>query len=111
MHVIVCYIVIIFYFFLECLVDTLRSCEIGSHHDALVYTAGAVKHLSSNNPTAQKELVSLECIEGLAQILDAISKDVSMYMALLITISSTRLKSAYKSGSLSGWHLTPVSIA
>lgn len=64
-------------FFSECLVDTIKSCEIGSHHDALVYTAGAMKHLSSNNPTAQKELVSLEAIEGLALILDAISKDVS----------------------------------
>ena len=61
---------------LECLVDTIKSCEIGSHHDALVYTAGAMKHLSSNNPTTQKELVSLEAIEGLADILDAISKDV-----------------------------------
>ena len=66
-----------FSFFSECLVDTIASCEIGSHHDALVYTAGALKHLSSNNPTAQKELVSLQGIEGLAQILDAISKDVS----------------------------------
>lgn len=64
--------------FSECLVDTIASCEIGSHHDALVYTAGALKHLSSNNPTAQKELVSLQGIEGLAQILDAISKDVSI---------------------------------
>ena len=35
-----------------------------------------MKHLSSNNPTTQKELVSLEAIEGLADILDAISKDV-----------------------------------
>ena len=66
------------FFFSECLVDTIASCEIGSHHDALVYTAGALKHLSSNNPTAQKELVSLQGIEGLAQILDAISKDVSI---------------------------------
>ena len=66
-----------FSFFSECLVDTIASCEIGSHHDALVYSAGALKHLSSNNPTAQKELVSLQGIEGLAQILDAISKDVS----------------------------------
>ncbi|XP_020605577.1 armadillo repeat-containing protein 2-like [Orbicella faveolata] len=65
---------------LKCLVDTIGSCEIGSHHDALVYTAGALKHLSSNNPTAQKELVSLQGIEGLAQILDAISKDVLMSM-------------------------------
>ncbi|KAL9969241.1 hypothetical protein ACROYT_G021436 [Oculina patagonica] len=65
---------------LKCLVDTIKSCEIGSHHDALVYTAGAIKHLSSNNPTAQKELVSLEGIEGLGQILDAISKDVLMSM-------------------------------
>jgi len=61
-------------------VDTIGSCEIGSHHDALVYTAGALKHLSSNNPTAQKELVSLQGIEGLAEILDAISKDVSTYV-------------------------------
>lgn len=38
-----------------------------------------MKHLSSNNPTAQKELVSLQAIEGLAQILDAISKDVSTH--------------------------------
>jgi len=65
---------------LRCLVDTVKSCEIGSHHDALVYTAGAIKHLSSNNPTTQKELVSLEGIEALAQILDAISKDVLMSM-------------------------------
>ena len=56
----------------------MKSCEIGSHHDAMVYTAGAIKHLSSNNPTTQKELVSREGIEGLAQILDAISKDVSL---------------------------------
>lgn len=70
-------IVSIVFLFSECLVDTIKSCEIGSHHDALVYTAGALKHLSSNNPTAQKELVSLEGIEGLGQILDAISKDVS----------------------------------
>lgn len=68
-----------FPFFSECLVDTIASCEIGSHHDALVYTAGALKHLSSNNPTTQKELVSLQAIEGLAQILDAISKDVSTW--------------------------------
>lgn len=67
---------------LECLVDTIKSCEIGSHHDALVYTAGAMKHLSSNNPTTQKELVSLEAIEGLADILDAISKDVRASMDL-----------------------------
>lgn len=58
--------------------DTLKSCEIGSHHDALVYTAGALKHLSSNNPIMQKELVSLEGIGSLALILDAISKDVSL---------------------------------
>ena len=43
-----------------------------------MYTAGAIKHLSSNDPTVQKELVSLDGIEGLAQILDTISKDVSM---------------------------------
>ena len=68
-----------FFFFVSgYLVDTIKSCEIGSHHDALVYTAGAIKHLSSNNPTAQKELVSLEGIESLGQILDAISKDVSL---------------------------------
>lgn len=65
---------------LRCLVDTLKSCEIGSHHDALVYTAGALKHLSSNNPIMQKELVSLEGIGSLALILDAISKDVLMSM-------------------------------
>lgn len=65
---------------LGCLIDTMKSCEIGSHHDAMVYTAGAIKHLSSNNPTTQKELVSREGIEGLAQILDAISKDVLMSM-------------------------------
>ena len=64
--------------FSECLVDTVKGCEIGSHHDALIYTAGAIKHLSSNNPTTQKELVSLEGIEGLAEILDAITKDVSV---------------------------------
>ena len=56
----------------------MKSCEIGNHHDALVYTAGAIKHLSSNNHTVQKELVSLDGIEGLAQILDTISKDVSL---------------------------------
>ena len=65
-------------FFPESLVDTVKSCEIGNHHDALVYTAGAIKHLSSNNHTVQKELVSLDGIEGLAQILDTISKDVSL---------------------------------
>lgn len=65
---------------LKCLVDTVKGCEIGSHHDALIYTAGAIKHLSSNNPTTQKELVSLEGIEGLAEILDAITKDVLMSM-------------------------------
>ena len=68
------------------LVDTVKSCEIGSHHDALVYTAGAIKHLSSNNPTTQKELVSLEGIEGLGQILDAISKDVSLWMLCFILL-------------------------
>lgn len=70
----------IFFVFLfpESLVDTVKSCEIGNHHDALVYTAGAIKHLSSNNHTVQKELVSLDGIEGLAQILDTISKDVSL---------------------------------
>ncbi|XP_067050151.1 armadillo repeat-containing protein 2-like [Acropora muricata] len=62
------------------LVDTMNCCEIGSHHDALVYTAGAIKHLSSNNSTTQKELVSLGGIEGLGKILDAISKDVLMSM-------------------------------
>lgn len=65
---------------LKSLVDTVKSCEIGNHHDALVYTAGAIKHLSSNNHTVQKELVSLDGIEGLAQILDTISKDVLMTM-------------------------------
>ena len=69
----------LFFFFVSGhLVDTIKSCEIGSHHDALVYTAGAIKHLSSNNPTTQKELVSLEGIESLGQILDAVSKDVSL---------------------------------
>lgn len=63
-------------YILAYLVDTMNCCEIGSHHDALVYTAGAIKHLSSNNSTTQKELVSLGGIEGLGKILDAISKDV-----------------------------------
>lgn len=58
----------------------MNCCEIGSHHDALVYTAGAIKHLSSNNSTTQKELVSLGGIEGLGKILDAISKDVCSFL-------------------------------
>ena len=58
----------------------MNCCEIGSHHDALVYTAGAIKHLSSNNSITQKELVSLGGIEGLGKILDAISKDVCLLL-------------------------------
>lgn len=55
-----------------------------------------MKHLSSNNPTAQKELVSLQAIEGLAQILDAISKDVSTQIDVQYDIVNDSLKTFWK---------------
>ena len=52
-----------------------------SHCDALLYIAGALKHLSNNNPAAQKEIVTLEGVQALAQVLESICKEASIIVS------------------------------
>lgn len=57
--------------------DALKSYDTLTYREALVYTAGSLKHLSNNNPATQQELMSLGTIDAVANILDTICNDVS----------------------------------
>ncbi|KAK3739022.1 hypothetical protein QZH41_010480 [Actinostola sp. cb2023] len=64
---------------LRYLVDALKGYDILTYRDALIYTTGALKHLTNSNPQAQKELLTLDTIQALANILNTICNDISQY--------------------------------
>ncbi|XP_031553121.1 armadillo repeat-containing protein 2-like [Actinia tenebrosa] len=64
---------------LRYLVDALKGYDTLTYREALVYTTGALKHLSNNNPATQQELMSLGTIEALANLLNTICNDIPQY--------------------------------
>ena len=59
-----------------CIVDTIKSSNVESHCDALLYSAGALKHLSNSNLAVQKEIVSCGGIQALASVMNSICCEV-----------------------------------
>ncbi|EDO32819.1 predicted protein, partial [Nematostella vectensis] len=57
---------------LKCLVQTLQTADILTCRDALLYISGTLKHLSNTNSDAQRELLSLDTVQALAKVLEAI---------------------------------------